>query len=226
MLQQVALTSTRNAMTIPAAIKSTPARSMAWISRVMPGVTAHSVKTGFIFGIIAVAAIVSSFVSAPGVVGFLGACLALLMLTIAFIDWRSFIIPDALNAAGFCLGLVNSLVQQPGGMLLAVALAIIRAAALALLLLTLRYAYARLRGREGLGLGDVQLAGVAGSWLDWSFMPIAIEIAAFTALTVYALRQFGRGRAISATSRLPFGLFFAPAIWICWLIEATLLARF
>jgi leader peptidase (prepilin peptidase) / N-methyltransferase len=159
-------------------------------------------------------------------VGFLGACLAVLMVTIAVIDWRSFIIPDALNAAGFCLGLVHSLVQQPDGMLLAVALAVVRGAALALLFLTIRHGYARTRGRQGLGLGDVKLAGVAGAWLDWSTMPIAIEIAAFAALAIYASWQLVLGRPISATSRLPFGFFFAPAIWICWLIEATLLAQF
>jgi leader peptidase (prepilin peptidase)/N-methyltransferase len=55
-------------------------------------------------------------------------------------------------------------------------------------------------------------------------MPIAIEIAAFAALIIYAVRQFLLGRPISATSRLPFGLFFAPAIWICWLLETILLA--
>lgn len=213
-------------MTIPGAIKSTPARSMAWISRVAHRLTAQAVGTGFIVGIIAVAAIILSIVSAPGIVGFLGACLALLTLTIAVIDGRSFIIPDALNAVGFCLGLVHSLVQQPDGMLLAVALAVLRSAALALLFLTIRYVYARVRGRQGLGLGDIKLAGVAGAWLDWSFMPIAIEIAAFAALAIYAVRHFLLGRPISATSRLPFGLFFAPAIWICWLFETILLARF
>ncbi len=213
-------------MTIPGAIKSTPARSMAWISRVAHRLTGQAVRTGFIVGIIAVAAIIVSIVSAPGMVGFLGACLALLMLTIAAIDWRSFIIPNALNGAGFCLGLVHSLVQQPDAMLPAVALAVVRGAALAILLLTIRYGYARVRGRQGLGLGDIKLAGVAGAWLDWSFMPIAIEIAALAALAVYALRQFVLGRPISATSRLPFGLFFAPAIWICWFLEAIFSAPF
>ena len=111
-------------------------------------------------------------------------------------------------------------------MLLAVALAVMRRAALALLFLTIRYVYARVRGRQGLGLGDIKLAAVAGAWLDWSFMPIAIEIAAFAALAIYALRQFLLARPISATSRLPFGLYFAPAIWICWLIETILLAQF
>jgi hypothetical protein len=30
---------------------------------------------------------------------------------------------------------------------------------------------------------------------------------------------------MSATARLPFGLFLAPAIWLGWLLEATLLGR-
>lgn len=212
-------------VTITGAIKSTSARSRASIARLAHRLTGHAVRTGFLVGIIAVAATILSIVSAPGAIGFLGASLALLMLSVAVIDWRRFIIPDALNAAGFCLGLVHSLVQQPDEMLSAVALAIIRGAALALLFLIIRYGYARLRGRQGLGLGDVKLAGVAGAWLDWSLMPIVIEIAALTALTIYAVRQFLLGRPISATSRLPFGLFFAPAIWICWLLEA-LLAQF
>jgi hypothetical protein len=38
--------------------------------------------------------------------------------------------------------------------------------------------------------------------------------------------QLALGRPISATSRLPFGLFFAPSIWICWLMEAIFLAQF
>jgi leader peptidase (prepilin peptidase)/N-methyltransferase len=213
-------------VTIPGAIKSMPARSMAGIARIVRGLSAQAVRTSILAGIIAAAAIVVSIVSAPGMIGILGACLAVLMVTIAVIDWRSFIIPDALNVAGFCLGLVHSLVQQPDGMLLAVALAVVRGAALASLFLTIRYAYARIRGWQGLGLGDIKLAGVAGTWLDWSTMPIAIEIAAFAALAIYASRQLVLGRPISATGRLPFGLFFAPAIWICWLMEATFLAQF
>jgi leader peptidase (prepilin peptidase) / N-methyltransferase len=207
-------------VTILRTIKSTPARSRAWMSQL-----ARRLGEGLIVGIITAAAISLSVLNAPGIIGFLGACLALLMLSIAVIDCRSFTIPDGLNAAGFCLGLVHSLVLQPDGMLFALALAVLRGAALALLLLTVRFAYMRVRGRQGLGLGDVKLAAVAGAWLDWSFMPLAIEIAACAALTIYVVRQILLGRPLSAASRLPFGLFFAPAIWVCWLIETILLAR-
>ena len=44
-------------------------------------------------------------------------------------------------------------------------------------------------------------------------------LAAFGAITTCVLRQLILGQPISATTRMPFGLFFAPAIWICWVIE-------
>ena len=41
---------------------------------------------------------------------------------------------------------------------------------------------------------------------------MAIEIAALGPLAAYAAWQLFGGREINATTRLPFGLFFAPAI--------------
>ena len=116
--------------------------------------------------------------------------------------------------------------RQPEAMLQAVAMAVLRGTVLALIFFALRYGYARLRGRQGLGLGDVKLAFVAGAWLDWSMIPLAIQLAAFAALSAYLVRQLVSGRSISATNRMPFGLFFAPAIWICWLLEVRWLDGF
>ena len=98
-----------------------------------------------------------------------------------------------------------------------------RGAVSALTFLSVRIIYRRLRGREGIGLGDVKLAGVAGAWLDWSIIPVAIEIAAVAALGTYLVRYVWFRRAVRPTMRLPFGLFLAPAIWISWLLETTLL---
>ena len=92
--------------------------------------------------------------------------------------------------------------------------------------LILRWLYLRLRGREGIGLGDVKLAAVAGAWLGWIAMPVAIEIAALSAIAVYATRHFILGRPVQATTRLPFGLFFAPAIWLGWVLQATVLQAY
>ena len=104
--------------------------------------------------------------------------------------------------------------------------AMIRGAALAVMFYGLRVGYARFRGRQGLGLGDVKLAAVGGAWLDWVMVPIALQLAVLGALSGYLLHQVTRGSSISATSRLPFGFFFAPAIWICWFLEIRWLEQF
>jgi leader peptidase (prepilin peptidase) / N-methyltransferase len=185
-----------------------------------------AVWTKLLLGLVAVGAVYVSIISAPRTIGLLAAGLALVMLAIAVIDWRSFIIPNWLNAAGFGLAIMHAAAQEPEAMLQAVAMAVLRGVGLALIFLALRYGYATLRGRQGLGLGDVKLALVAGAWLDWLVIPIAIELAAFAALSAYLLRQLISGRAISATNRMPFGLFFAPAIWMCWVLEARWLESF
>jgi leader peptidase (prepilin peptidase)/N-methyltransferase len=168
-------------------------------------------------------AVVLSLVAAQGIVAWLGAGLALVMLAIAVIDGQRFIIPDPLNGAGFVLGIVHAMVLGKEDVAGALVDAGLRAAVLALSFFALHLIYARLRGRQGIGLGDIKLAAVAGAWLDWSIMPIAVEIAALSALLVYALRCYVLRRPLRPTSRLPFGLFFAPAIWIGWLLQTTIL---
>ncbi len=173
---------------------------------------------------LALSACVASLVAAPGVAGYLGAALALIALAIAVIDARFLIIPNELSAAGFALALANAAHGAPQAIWEGVASAMLRGIVLALLFLALRLLYRRLRGREGIGLGDVKLAAVAGAWLDWMTMPIAIEIAALAAIAAFGLRHYAGNRAFDAAVKFPFGLFLAPSIWIGWLIEVTLLA--
>ncbi|HTT47477.1 MAG TPA: A24 family peptidase [Pseudolabrys sp.] len=173
-------------------------------------------------GAAGLAAAAASVWAAPGIGGALGAVLALLMLAIAVIDYRSFIIPDELTAAALALALVYVAVTTAAPIVDSVAAAALRGVLCMLFFLGLRVLYRRLRGREGLGLGDVKLAFVAGAWLDWTMIPVAIEIAALAALGAYGTWRFFGGRSVTATSRLPFGLFFAPAIWLAWLAGALL----
>jgi leader peptidase (prepilin peptidase)/N-methyltransferase len=100
-------------------------------------------------------------------------------------------------------------------------LAIVRGAAFALLFFALQVGYRRLRQREGLGTGDVKLAMAGGAWLDWVTIPVVIEIAAAAALAVYLLSYLAgqRDEPFRLSSRLPFGLFLAPAIWLGWLLQ-------
>jgi leader peptidase (prepilin peptidase)/N-methyltransferase len=179
----------------------------------------RTVPAKIIIGLLAVSIVFVSIVSAPGVIGLLAAGFGLVMLAIAVIDQRSFIIPDWLNVAGVALASLHAAAQEPTAALQAIAAAGLRGAVLAAIFLALRYGYARLRGRQGLGLGDVKLALVAGAWLDWLMVPIAVELAALGALLGYLVRRFVLGHPITETTRMPFGLFFAPAIWLSWLIQ-------
>ena len=183
-------------------------------------------STNAIVTLLAVAAAYVSITSAPGKIGFLAAGLAIVMLAIAVIDWRTFTIPDWLNISGAILGIAYAGAREPDAMLEATAMAVLRGTVLALMFFALRYGYAKWRGRQGLGLGDVKLAFVAGAWLDWLTIPLAIQLAAFAALSAYLLRQLVSGQSMSATNRMPFGLFLAPAIWICWLLEVRWLDGF
>ena len=67
----------------------------------------------------------------------------------------------------------------------------------------------------------LKLAVVAGAWLGWLTIPIAVELAALAGLATYLVRRCWLGHALQMHSRLPFGLFFAPAIWLGWLLEIT-----
>jgi len=172
---------------------------------------------------LAIAACVVSVIAAPGLPGCFGAALALIAIAIAVIDVRWFIIPNELSAAGFALALVyaGATELQP---LQAAFFALLRGAVLALLFFAMREGYRRLRGRDGIGLGDVKLAGAAGAWLSWLAMPIAIEIAALAAIAAFAVRHYAGGRPFDAALKFPFGLFLAPSIWLGWLIDVTLLS--
>jgi leader peptidase (prepilin peptidase) / N-methyltransferase len=160
----------------------------------------------------------ASMLAAPGWGGALGAGLAVAMIAIAAVDAREFIIPDKLVLAGVLLGLADAALADPDHAAAGLANAALRAFVLAFIFFVFRAAYCHLRDRQGLGLGDVKLAAVAGAWLGWVAAGLAVDIAALLALVGVVIRP--RGERISGTTRIPFGLFFAPAIWAVWLISS------
>jgi leader peptidase (prepilin peptidase)/N-methyltransferase len=166
------------------------------------------------------AAVGGSLVVSPGPDGLFGALLAALMIAIAAEDFRRFIIPNELTAAAVALGLLRAGTVGPDADWTAMLQAALRAMAITLPLLALMIGYRRWRGRDGLGLGDVKLAAVAGIWLGLASIFAVIEVAALAALGAYFIASTLRKRPLKATAFLPFGVFLAPAIWIGWLVEA------
>jgi leader peptidase (prepilin peptidase)/N-methyltransferase len=173
-----------------------------------------------ILGLVLLTAVAASLLASPGPDGLFGALLAALMLAIAAIDSGRYIIPNELTAAALALALLRAGLVGPEAGWPAVIWAGLRAIAVALPLLLLMAGYRRWRGRDGLGLGDIKLAAVAGAWLGFVAIFAVIELAALSALAAYGVNAWLRKRPLKATAFLPFGAFLAPAIWIGWLAES------
>jgi leader peptidase (prepilin peptidase) / N-methyltransferase len=170
------------------------------------------------WGAAGLCAAAASVVAVPGLPGAFGAALAVTTTTIAAIDRRRFVIPDKLLLVGLILGFLNIATGEMEQLPSALFHSAMRGLLMASLFFALRWAYRYLRGREGIGLGDVKLAGVAGVWLNWVDLAVAVDVAALSALAVVLLQAL-RGRHIRATTVIPFGLFLAPAIWVAWLLN-------
>jgi leader peptidase (prepilin peptidase)/N-methyltransferase len=158
-----------------------------------------------------------SLAFAPGMYGVTGAALAGISLAIAIVDYRQMIIPDELNGLALLVGLLSAGLKSSAAPSAAILDALIRAATMFAVFFVFRLLYRRLRRVEGMGLGDVKLAAAAGAWLNWPDLPIAVDIAALAALAAALLARLS-GRELSMTAKVPFGVFFAPSIWMCWLL--------
>ena len=144
--------------------------------------------------------------------------LAALMLAIAISDWRHYRVPDSLTLAALALrslALLSS--PAPGAEIVA---ATARAATMAGLFYGFRLAYRTWRGREGLGLGDVKLAAVAGAWVDWRLLPFVVEFAALSGVAVAVVRAARSGARLGAQTKLPFAVGFAAAIFVGWQLQS------
>ena len=178
-----------------------------------------SAKVGLAKVALGGAALGVSFAVAPGVNGAAGAALAAIALAIAVLDYRRMVIPDELNGLALLIGLTAAGFASPSAPVAAILDAVLRAVAMFAVFFAFRFLYGRLRGVEGMGLGDVKLAAAAGAWLDWPELPIAVNIAALVALAAVLVARLA-GREPTLTAKVPFGVFFAPAIWACWALAA------
>src|SRR5688572_4136334 len=125
-----------------------------FISKFMPVRAGRGFAENMLIITAAAVAVGASLYAAPGLRGWLGAGLALLMLAIAVVDQRQFRIPNTLVAAATVLGLLHAAVVEPLAPVHASLAAALRGCGLGLLFLALRAGYERWRGREGMGLGD------------------------------------------------------------------------
>lgn len=129
------------------------------------------------------------------------------LLALALADLRAFRLPDALTLALLGFGFA---LAWPGWEAAALGAALGAGAFLAL-----RLGYRAAARREGMGLGDVKLMAGIGAGLGAADLPLAVLIAAGSALAVAGLRARRKGRRLRRLGRVPFGAYLAAAaVWV------------
>ena len=150
------------------------------------------------------------------IVGLEAMLLVMLLLPLAFIDLEHHLLPDLLTLPGIAIGLAFGWL----GGLVSFSDAIVGAAAGAGLPYAVMVAYRRLRGVEGMGLGDVKLLAMIGTFLGWRGMLLTLGVGATGgALVGLTLIATGRGRR---DTELPFGTFLSAAGVVVLFAESTI----
>ncbi len=113
----------------------------------------------------------------------IGAALGWLLLTLALIDARHFLLPDMLTLPLIPAGLLvtwwgDQSTAGSGLLLHHLAGALVGFGGLS----GIGWIYKRLRGREGLGLGDAKLMAAVGAWVGWAGLGSVLLWAALPAL--------------------------------------------
>lgn len=161
---------------------------------------------------------------------------------VAVADLRSFEIPDEANIALLVAGLAwAAFVAPPSSLPLTPALVfgtatdtpawagpvfgaidgLARGAIAAGTLLAVRTFYRRARGIEGLGFGDIKLAGALAPWLAWPDLPTALFAAVIVALLVTVVASLLARRRLDGAAWIPLGAFLAPAAWLVWALRVA-----
>jgi len=139
--------------------------------------------------------------------------LGALMIAGAEVDARTYLLPDAVTWSAIALGILAASALNPFEPWLSAGAAVARGVWTAAALALLRWGYAQIRGREGLGLGDVKLAAAVGAWLPFALIPFCFALATCAALVMVMFARL-RGESIDAMTKLPFGAFLCPALWL------------
>ena len=145
--------------------------------------------------------------------------LGALMIAGADVDARTYLLPDLVTLGALVCGVVAQFALDPFSPLQAAGLALARGAATALVLMLVRWGYAWRRGREGIGLGDVKLAAAIGAWLPVEAIPLCFLLATAAAFVAVLLARL-RGDSLDRATRIPFGAFLCPSLWLTFFLYA------
>jgi leader peptidase (prepilin peptidase)/N-methyltransferase len=154
-----------------------------------------------------------SALSLPWPMAVASTLLGTLMIAGADVDARTFLLPDLITFGALLCGIIAAPLLDTMDPWAAAAQAIMRAGIVAGALALFRSFYGWIRNIEGLGLGDVKLAAAIGAWLPLDAIPLCFGLATSGALITVLLARLS-GQAVMRTTRIPFGAFLCPALWI------------
>lgn len=139
------------------------------------------------------------------------------MIAGADVDSRTYLLPDIITWGAIVSGILAAPALDSFEPWLSTGTATARALATALALALLRFFYNEFRGHEGIGFGDIKLAAAVGAWLPLEAIPLCFALATSSGLVTVALARL-YGAKIDATTKLPFGTFLCPALWLIFYI--------
>ncbi|MEO1014886.1 MAG: A24 family peptidase [Pseudomonadota bacterium] len=148
-------------------------------------------------GLGGIAFCVSAFVFGLGVEWALACAFAGMAIALAFIDFETTYLPDALTMpmliGGIAVNTVDLFASWPEALLGAgLGYAVFEA---------IRRGYRAIRGRDGLGQGDSKLLSAIGAWVGASALPGVVFAASIGTLVIVA----AQGRLSDQRAELPFG---------------------
>lgn len=137
--------------------------------------------------------------------------LILALIYLAYIDWRTFRLPNTITLPMIFLGIAFNILSDAPFTNLSSALL---GACLGFgTLWILNYGYRLLKGHNGIGMGDAKLLAALGAWLGWSALPSVLLIASLTGLVGGII--WLKWRNFHLQQAFPFG----PFIVIAGIIE-------
>ena len=173
-----------------------------------------------LYGLLALAIAVSAWLYAPAGTLLLSLAMGWTLLALAIIDWKTFILPDPLNAFLALLAVVMIWQHAQADWLDHLIGGFIGG----LVLLAIELFYRHVRRMDALGRGDAKLAAALGLWLGWQMLPFLFLIAAGTGLLAILIAAGLLRRPVTTETPIAFGPWIALSGWICWLARALVLS--
>ena len=151
---------------------------------------------------------------APNLAGIAAALIGWLLVALAVLDLRHFWLPDRLTGAVAIVALFSGVF----GTMPPLTDRLVGGVAGFCGLAAIAWIYRKLRHREGLGAGDPKLFGAIGLWLGWAALPFVLLGASMVGLLAVAAMML-RGKAVAATTPVPFGTLLAIAAFPVWVFS-------